>query len=110
MRGQRLAGVERRPAAGRCTWPSTARGARCTPIPTAQTPFLPGQRLDLATALTAYTAGSAWVNRSPAGVIEPGRPADLAVLDRDPFTLPERDIWTTQVRMTFVDGVAVHDG
>ncbi|MEU7857374.1 amidohydrolase [Nonomuraea sp. NPDC049141] len=78
--------------------------------PTAQTPFLPGQRLDLATALTAYTAGSAWINRSPAGVIEPGRPADLVVLDRDPFELPERDIWTTRARMTFVDGVAVHEG
>ncbi|MEV0587694.1 amidohydrolase [Nonomuraea sp. NPDC050310] len=76
--------------------------------PTAQTPFLPGQRLDLATALSAYTAGSAWINRSPAGVIEPGRPADLVVLDRDPFALPPQEIWTTKVRMTFVDGEAVH--
>ncbi|RSN02461.1 amidohydrolase [Nonomuraea sp. WAC 01424] len=76
--------------------------------PTAQTPFLPGQRLDLATALSAYTEGSAWINRSPAGAIEPGRPADLVVLDRDPFELPPADIWTTRVRMTFVDGVAVH--
>ncbi|MGP4101588.1 amidohydrolase [Nonomuraea sp. KM90] len=77
--------------------------------PTAQTPFLPGQRLDLTTAMTAYTAGSAWINRSPAGVIEPGRPADLVVLDRDPFELPPGEIWTTRVRMTFVDGVAVHE-
>ncbi|MFG1946672.1 amidohydrolase [Nonomuraea sp. NPDC048826] len=77
--------------------------------PTAQTPFLPEQRIDLATAMTAYTAGSAWINRSPAGVIEPGRPADLVVLDRDPFTLPETEIWTTRVRMTFVDGEAVHE-
>ncbi|WP_219465792.1 amidohydrolase [Nonomuraea rhizosphaerae] len=76
--------------------------------PTAQQPFLPGQRLDLATAMTAYTAGSAWINRSPAGVIEPGRPADLVVLDRDPFALPPAEIWTTRARMTFVDGVAVH--
>lgn len=77
--------------------------------PTAQTPFLPEQRIDLATVMTAYTAGSAWINRSPAGVIEPGRPADLVVLDRDPFTLPEKEIWTTRVRMTFVDGEAVHE-
>ncbi|MFI6315912.1 amidohydrolase [Nonomuraea sp. NPDC050556] len=76
--------------------------------PTAQDPFLPGQRIDLGTALTAYTAGSAWINRSPAGAIEEGRPADLVVLDRDPFTLPEKDIWTTGVRMTFVDGEPVH--
>jgi predicted amidohydrolase YtcJ len=59
--------------------------------------------------MTAYTAGSAWINRSPAGVIEPGRPADLVVLDRDPFELPPGDIWTTQVRMTFVDGEPVHE-
>ncbi|MEO3804838.1 amidohydrolase family protein [Nonomuraea sp. B1E8] len=77
--------------------------------PTAQTPFLPGQRLDLATIMTAYTAGSAWINRSPAGVVEPGRPADLVVLDRDPFELPPGDLWTTRVRMTFVDGEPVHE-
>ncbi|MFC5820444.1 amidohydrolase [Nonomuraea harbinensis] len=77
--------------------------------PTAQTPFLPEQRIDLATAMTAYTAGSAWINRSPAGQIEPGRPADLVVLDRDPFALPAKDIWTTRVRMTFVDGEAAYE-
>ncbi|WP_084958201.1 amidohydrolase [Thermoactinospora rubra] len=77
--------------------------------PTAQTPFLPEQRIDLATALTAYTAGSAWINRSPAGVIEPGRPADLVVLDRDPFRLDPGDIWTTRVRMTFLNGEAVYE-
>ncbi|GGO76103.1 amidohydrolase [Nonomuraea cavernae] len=76
--------------------------------PTAGKPFLPGQRIGLATALSAYTTGSAWINRSPAGAIEPGRPADLVVLDRDPFTLPAADIWTTGVAMTFVDGEIVH--
>jgi predicted amidohydrolase YtcJ len=75
--------------------------------PTARTPFLPGQRLDLATILTAYTAGSAWLNRSPAGVIEPGRAADLVVLDRDPFLLDPEDIWTTEVAMTFIGGECV---
>ena len=77
--------------------------------PTARTPFLPEQRVGLVAAMTAYTAGSAWINRSPAGVIEPGRPADLVVLDRDPFALPEPEIWTTRVMMTFVDGVPVHE-
>jgi predicted amidohydrolase YtcJ len=76
--------------------------------PTAKTPFLPGQAIDLATVLSAYTAGSAWINRSPAGVIDVGRPADLVVLDRDPFALDPADIWTTSVDQTFVDGVAVH--
>jgi predicted amidohydrolase YtcJ len=77
--------------------------------PTARIPFLPGQRLDLATILTAYTAGSAWLNRSPAGVIGPGRAADLVVLDRDPFRLDPADIWTTKVAMTFIRGECVAD-
>lgn len=76
--------------------------------PGAATPFLPHQALDLATIMTAYTAGSAWLNRSPAGVIAEGAPADLAVLDRDPFRLPPAEIYTTKVEMTFVDGECVH--
>ncbi|GHH71492.1 amidohydrolase [Streptosporangium violaceochromogenes] len=77
--------------------------------PTAQTPFLPGQRLDLGTALTAYTAGSAWINHDgEAGTLAPGNRADLAVLDRDPFTEPAADIWRTEVTMTFVSGEQVY--
>ncbi|MER5423551.1 amidohydrolase [Streptosporangium roseum] len=77
--------------------------------PTAQTPFLPGQSLDLATALTAYTAGSAWINHDDdAGTITPGNRADLVVLDRDPFAEPAADIWRTEVAMTFVGGEQVY--
>ncbi|GAA0991170.1 amidohydrolase [Acrocarpospora macrocephala] len=83
-------------------------GSHNSGYPTAATPFLPGQSLTLRTILTAYTSGSAWLNDSPAGILEPGRPADLAVLDRDPFTLDPTDIWTTRVTATFVDGEQVH--
>lgn len=76
--------------------------------PAAKTPFLPHQSLDLATILTAYTAGSAWLNRSEAGVIAEGRPADLVVLDRDPFSLPPAEIHTTKPVMTFVNGECVY--
>ncbi|MFF0311680.1 amidohydrolase [Streptosporangium sp. NPDC004379] len=77
--------------------------------PTAQTPFLPGQSLDLVTALTAYTEGSAWINGDDdAGVIAPGNRADLVVLDRDPFTEPAADIWRTRVAATFVRGEQVY--
>ena len=53
-------------------------------------PLLPGQALDLAEAMAAYTIGSAFVNHldDVTGSIEPGKLADLVVLDRDPFTLP----------------------
>ncbi|NHA69334.1 amidohydrolase [Phycicoccus flavus] len=71
--------------------------------------FLPEQRLDLATALTAYTAGSAYVNRlEDTGSIRVGALADLVILDRDPFAGPPTEIGDTRVLQTFVDGVRVH--
>jgi predicted amidohydrolase YtcJ len=72
--------------------------------------FLPEQRLDLATALTAYTAGSAYVTHlDEGGVIAPGRLADLAVLDRDPFAGPPEQIATTRVVATYVEGEPVYE-
>ena len=67
--------------------------------------FLPEQRIDLATALTAYTAGSAYVNRNDdTGTIKVGALADLAVLDRDPFAGPPEEIASTRVLQTLVEG------
>jgi predicted amidohydrolase YtcJ len=75
---------------------------------TGREPFLPEQRLSLAVALEAYTAGSAFVNHlDDTGRIEPGFRADLAVLDRDPFAGAPEEIGETRVVMTFVDGRAV---
>jgi predicted amidohydrolase YtcJ len=73
-------------------------------------PFLPEQAIDLATSLTAYTAGSAWVNHLEAdtGTIEVGKYADLAVLDRDPFDGPRDEIGATRVLQTFVEGERVY--
>lgn len=72
--------------------------------------FLPEQAIDLATSLTAYTAGSAWVNHLDAdtGTIEAGKFADLAVLDRDPFEGPTDEIGATRVLQTFVEGERVY--
>lgn len=71
--------------------------------------FLPDQRLDLGTALTAYTAGSAYVNHlDDTGTIRPGALADLVVLDRDPFAGPPDQIGSTRVLQTFVDGQRVY--
>ncbi|MFI8634015.1 amidohydrolase [Microbacterium sp. NPDC077663] len=72
--------------------------------------FLPEQAIDLATSLTAYTAGSAWVNHldETTGTIEVGKAADLAVLDRDPFAGPPELIGATRVLQTFVDGSRVY--
>ncbi|AYG03258.1 amidohydrolase [Gryllotalpicola protaetiae] len=64
------------------------------------------QRLSLASALTAYTAGSAWVNRREheTGRIESGFLADLALLDRDPFALPPEEIDSARVLGTWIGG------
>jgi predicted amidohydrolase YtcJ len=72
--------------------------------------FLPEQALDLATSLTAYTAGSAWVNHldDHAGTITAGKLADLVVLDRDPFDGPPDEIGATRVLQTWVEGERVY--
>ncbi|MFF0018844.1 amidohydrolase [Streptomyces sp. NPDC005374] len=72
--------------------------------------FLPEQRLDLGTAIAAYTAGSAHVNHLDGltGSITVGRAADLVVLDRDPFAGPPEEIAATRVLQTFVAGRRVH--
>ena len=43
-----------------------------------------------------------------AGVLAPGHAADLAVLDRDPFTAPADEIGAATVVSTWVGGVPVH--
>ncbi|MDI3389216.1 amidohydrolase [Streptomyces sp. B-S-A8] len=71
--------------------------------------FLPEQRIDLGSALAAYTAGSAYVNHldEVTGALAPGFLADFAVLDRDPFAGPAEEIGTTRVEQTFVGGLRV---
>jgi predicted amidohydrolase YtcJ len=74
-------------------------------------PFLPEQRLSLRDALHAFTLGSAYVNHAErdTGSIEPGKYADLTVLDRDLFALPPQELHTARVRLTLVEGQAVHE-
>ncbi len=73
-------------------------------------PFLPEQRIDLATSLAAYTSGSAYVNHLDrvTGTVEVGKYADLVVLDRDPFAGPVDQIGATTVEQTFVEGERVY--
>ncbi|HEY7145911.1 MAG TPA: amidohydrolase family protein [Streptosporangiaceae bacterium] len=73
-------------------------------------PLLPGQRLTAAEALAAYTTGSAYVNHldDVTGAIEPGRLADLVLLDRDPITAPPADLAGIRVRCTYVGGERVY--
>lgn len=71
--------------------------------------FLPEQRIDLGTSITAYTAGSAYVNHlEDSGTIRVGALADLALLDRDPFEHPADEIGDTKTLQTFVGGRRVY--
>lgn len=72
-------------------------------------PFLPEERIDLPTALAAYTIGSAYVNHAEAerGSIEAGKLADLVVLDRNLFEQPESEIGLARVLATYVEGQPV---
>ncbi len=71
--------------------------------------FLPEQRLDLGTALVAYTAGSGYVNhRDDSGHVRTGNVADLVVLDRDLFDGPSSAIAEAKVAETFVGGERVY--
>ncbi len=71
-------------------------------------PFLPEQAITLEQAFAAYTSGSAWVNHlDDTGSLAPGRLADLAVLDRDPFQGEPGEVGATRVVSTYVDGARV---
>jgi predicted amidohydrolase YtcJ len=72
-------------------------------------PFLPDERLDLTTALAAFTNGSAYVNNleNETGSIEPGKLADLALLDRDVFASDTRALGDARVLLTLVEGEPV---
>jgi hypothetical protein len=73
--------------------------------------FRPDQRLDLDTALAAFTIGSAWVNRleADAGTIQVGKQADLVILDRDLRAIPDGRTADAKVVTTLVDGVEVYE-
>lgn len=84
---------------------------RCAPGAPADAPALGGdQALPLATALRAYTAGSAHLNRreTTTGTLRVGAAADLVVLHRDPFAVPSHEIGDIAVDRTYYAGEPVH--
>jgi predicted amidohydrolase YtcJ len=74
-------------------------------------PLLPEERLDPERALTAFTAGSAYLNHldRETGTIEPGKLADLAVLDRDVLAVDAGPVGEARVMLTMVGGRVVHE-
>ena len=73
-------------------------------------PLLPDERIDLGSAIAAQTIGAAHASFLDAttGSIEPGKLADLVVLDRDLFQLPPAGYLEARVRLTLSAGETVH--
>ncbi len=73
-------------------------------------PFLPDERIALRDALAAFTLDAAYVNflEDETGSLEPGKKADLIVLDRNLFDIEPAAISETKVLLTLLDGRPVH--
>jgi predicted amidohydrolase YtcJ len=69
----------------------------------------PEERLTRQEAIRAYTNGSAYLQFSEKlrGSIEPGKLADLVVIDRDILTCPEDEVRKIQPLLTLVEGKPV---
>jgi len=69
------------------------------------------QQITREEALRLFTRGNSWFLRMEdrIGTIEPGKLADLVVLNKDYFTVPEVEIKQIRSVMTVVNGRIVHD-
>ena len=73
--------------------------------------WFPEERIDVETALKAYTVNNAWVGmmEDRLGQVKEGFLADLAVLDRNPFEVDPMELKDIQVVLTVVGGKVVFE-
>jgi predicted amidohydrolase YtcJ len=71
----------------------------------------PGEAISVKEALKLYTTNAAYsgFEEKVKGSIEPGKLADLIVIDRDILTIPENDIKDIRVVMSVIDGRIVYE-
>jgi predicted amidohydrolase YtcJ len=69
------------------------------------------QQITRQEALRVFTRQNSWFLRMEdrIGSLEPGRLADVVVLDRDYFAVPDEQITQIRAALTIVDGRIVHD-
>ena len=72
--------------------------------------WVPEQKITLAEALQAYTAGSAYAtfDENKRGVLAPGYYADVVVVNRNLFAMPAESLGTARVAVTIVGGKVVY--
>ena len=75
----------------------------------ASAPLLPDEGISLAEAVKAHTINVAYAtgNADVTGSLEPGKSADLIVLDKDIFSVPATEIGTAKVLLTVFEGQPV---
>ncbi len=73
--------------------------------------WFPAQRLSIQEAIAAYTLGSAYAEfqEHEKGSIEPGKLADMVLLDQDVLSIDAKTIRDTQVLKTWLGGVEIYD-
>ncbi|HJI45104.1 MAG TPA: amidohydrolase family protein [Coriobacteriaceae bacterium] len=73
--------------------------------------WLPSERIDAATALRNYTLGSAYAagDEQNLGSLEPGKYADLVVLDQNPLIVDPQDLQATKVQATYLAGNLIYE-
>ena len=73
-------------------------------------PLLPAEAIGVDAAVDAFTRGVAYVNHEDdlAGTLEPGKIADVAVLDQDIYAIAPAAIGDTSVALTIASGQVVH--
>ena len=71
----------------------------------------PEEAISLKEAIRLYTWNGAYLAKEEdrLGSIEPGKLADLVVIDRDIFSLPAEELLETKVLMTIVGGKTVYE-
>lgn len=71
----------------------------------------PTEKLTVAEVLKGYTYGSAYgVSREEElGTLEPGKLADVIILDRDLFRVRPEEVRTAQVDLTIMDGAIIYE-
>jgi len=71
--------------------------------------WVPEEKVSVEEAVRAYTINGAWTQfaEKAKGTVEPGKLADLVVLDRDIFTVDPAEIGEAKVMMTIFDGKIV---
>jgi predicted amidohydrolase YtcJ len=105
--------------AGGSDWPVTSMDpldaievavTRLDPAAAGGETWIPTERLSLDEALRAYTVGGALAGdlEAESGSIQVGKGADLAVLDRDLYAIPAREISDGLVDLTIFEGRIVY--